>query len=169
MATLPRILRGLDLDVDGIGYGGRIREFTPPPITIKTDDYTAGGLDGTVKLDMGMEALDASMQFGEIDPAIVGAGSLSNGPATNYILRGALKKEGENAQPLRMVMRGSWTGIDWGTFTPGTISNLTVNFHCRYFKLAINGVTVHEIDVEGMIRIINGRDELEDIRNAMGV
>lgn len=169
MAILPRILRNFDIDVDGVGYAGRIREFTPPPITIKTEDFQGGGMDGTAKIDVGQDPMDASMVFAEIDPAIIGQGSLIRGPATSYVLRGALKREGYRAQPIRMTMRGAWTGIDWGTMSAGAINNLTVNFHCRYFKLEINRIRYHEIDVEKMIRVINGVDELEDIRDAMGV
>jgi len=169
MALLPRILRNFDVDVDGIGYAGRIREFTPPNITIKTEDYQGGGMDGVAKIDVGMDPMDATMVFGEIDPAIIGQRSLMAGPATTYVMRGALKREGERAQPIRMIMRGAWTGLDWGTITTASILNMTVNFHCRYFRLDINKVRYHEIDIERMIRFINGTDEMEDIRDAMGV
>ena len=39
----------------------------------------------------------------------------------------------------------------------------------RYYKLTLANEILHEIDVENMKRIINGEDQLESLRTAMGI
>ena len=39
----------------------------------------------------------------------------------------------------------------------------------RYYKLEIGGETIHEIDAENMKRVINGVDQLEKRRAALGL
>ena len=39
----------------------------------------------------------------------------------------------------------------------------------RYYKLEIDGETIHEIDVENMTRVINGTDQLAARRRALGL
>jgi len=48
---LPKILKNFNVFVDGRGYAGKIDEITLPKLTIKTEEYRAGG--------MGMEKLEA--------------------------------------------------------------------------------------------------------------
>ena len=48
------ILRNVNLFVDGRGYAGRIDECIPPKLTVKTEDFRAGGMDGTVEIDQGL-------------------------------------------------------------------------------------------------------------------
>ncbi len=56
---LPKILRNFNVFVDGRGYAGKIEEITLPKLTIKTEEYRAGGMDIPISIDMGMEKLEA--------------------------------------------------------------------------------------------------------------
>jgi Phage tail tube protein FII len=63
--VLPKILRNFNVFVDGRGYAGKIDEITLPKLTIKTDEYRAGGMDIPINIDMGMEKLEADFTFSE--------------------------------------------------------------------------------------------------------
>ncbi|BET34742.1 hypothetical protein wCIFem_11920 [Wolbachia pipientis] len=49
---LPKILKNFNVFVDGRGYAGKIDEITLPKLTIKTEEYRAGGMDITVNIDI---------------------------------------------------------------------------------------------------------------------
>lgn len=64
---LPKILKNFNVFVDGRGYAGKIDEVTLPKLTIKTEEYRAGGMDIPINIDMGMEKLEAEFTFSEYD------------------------------------------------------------------------------------------------------
>ena len=43
---LPRVLKNMNLFVDGRGYAGRIDEIQLPKLTLKTEEHRAIGMDG---------------------------------------------------------------------------------------------------------------------------
>ena len=56
---IPEVLYNTNLFVDGISLQGDVPSLTLPKLTLKTDEYRAGGMDAAVELDMGMEKLEA--------------------------------------------------------------------------------------------------------------
>jgi len=56
-----------------------------------------------------------------------------------------------------------------GNFKAGDLATLKCSIACRYYSLDIGGQKVIEIDVDNMVRNINGKDVLADIRSALGV
>ena len=68
---INNILRNINLFVDGQGFMGRVDEFELPKLTIKTEEFRAGGMDGTVELDMGQEKMEATLTMSGIDRELV--------------------------------------------------------------------------------------------------
>lgn len=60
---LPNILKNFNVFVDGKGYAGKIDEITLPKLTIKTEEYHAGGVDIPISIDMGWKSLKLSLLF----------------------------------------------------------------------------------------------------------
>lgn len=52
---------------------------------------------------------------------------------------------------------------------PGEESEFKVSSVLSYYKLTINGNTVVEIDLVGMVENVNGEDRLADQRKAIGL
>ena len=57
---IPKILKNFNLFIDGRGYVGKCEEVNPPKLSIKSEEYKAGGMDAPIAIDMGMEKLEAS-------------------------------------------------------------------------------------------------------------
>ena len=93
---LPKILRNFNVFVDGRGYAGKIDEVTLPKLTIKTDEYRAGGMDIPVNIDMGMEKLEADFTFAEYDSELFRLFGLINGNSVALTLRGGMQGGGSN-------------------------------------------------------------------------
>lgn len=165
---IPKILKNFSVSVDGRGYAGRVDECVLPKLTVKTEEHRAGGMDMPVEIDMGLEKLEAELTFSEYDHELFRLFGLVDGNAVQLTLRGAIQSNGE-AEPVVINLRGALKELDAGTWTAGEKATLKVMVSARYYKLAINGETAIEIDAENMIRLIDGKDQLESVRKAIGV
>ena len=165
---LPKKLKNFTAFVDGRGYAGRVSEIELPKLTLKTEEFRAGGMDAPVEIDMGMEKMEASITFAEYDKEIFNQFGLADGNSVGLTLRGALENDKETEQVI-INLRGGYKELDSGTWKTGDDSTLKVSVACRYYKLSIDGKELIEIDVENMIRKINGADQLEEQRKALGL
>ena len=144
--SLPRKLKNFVLFNDGISYAGEVEEVTLPKLTRKTEDYRAGGMNGPVKLDFGMEGL--KLEF-------TAAGYLR----TLFNQWGTLTHDG-----VLLRFAGALQSDDLPAATP-----VEITVRGRHYKLVMDGVTVIEIDLVNMIEIVNGEDRLASVRLALGI
>ena len=165
---MTKILKNFNLFVDGRGYAGRAEEVTPPKLTIKTEELRAGGMDAPISIDLGMEKLECGFSLVEYDPNLMQQFGLISGNAVQVTLRGALVDD-ETTTPMTIQMRGMYTELDFGTFKAGDKNTLKCNVACRYYSLTIDGTQLIEIDVDNMVRNINGTDQMAEIRAALGI
>ncbi|TIU89165.1 MAG: phage tail protein, partial [Mesorhizobium sp.] len=70
-AALPRQLKAFNLYFDGDSYAGRCNSITLPAITLLMEEHRAGGMDAPKKLELGMEAMTASIILSDYDPRII--------------------------------------------------------------------------------------------------
>ena len=68
---IKNVLRNINLFVDGRGYAGQVDEFDPPKLTVQTEEYRAGGMDGPVEIDLGLEKLECTLTLPGIDADVV--------------------------------------------------------------------------------------------------
>jgi P2 family phage contractile tail tube protein len=167
---LPRVLKNMNLLIDGSGYAGRVDEITLPVLTIKTEDHRAGGMDIPAELDMGMERLEASMIVSDFSPEIFRSFGLLDSGGVPITVRGATQRQGDaTVTPVTVNMIGGWRSLDAGAWTAGAKNPLTINAALTYYKLTVDGEELVEIDAINMIRIINGVDQLAGQRQAIGL
>lgn len=167
---LPRTLRNFSLFLDGVGFAGRVTELTLPTISIQTEEYRAGGLDAPMAIDMGMEALSASFTLSEYDTDMLKMVGLYDQNAVSLTARGALQRNGDtDAVAIVCNLTGSINSFDPGAFEAGSLTEASFEMAVRYYKLEIATEVLMEIDVENMTRVINGTDQLESLRTAMGI
>ena len=165
---MTKILKNFNLFVDGRGYAGKADQVTPPKLTIKTEDFRGGGMDVPASIDMGMEKLEMNFALVEYDPDVLKQFGLVSGNNVQISLRGALVDD-RNTTPMVISLRGMFTEVDMGDFKAGDLSTLKCTVACRYYSLEIGGQRIIEIDVDNMVRNINGTDVLSDILSALGV
>jgi len=164
---LPSVLKNFNLFVDGKGYAGKVDEVELPKLTIKTEEYRAGGMDAPVEIDMGMEKLECSFTLSEYDPALFAMWGLVPGSWVNVTLRGAMENAGV-VTPVVVSLTGRWKEIDMGTWKAGEIAKLKITVTGRFYELLIGGTAAVHIDLENMIRIVDGVDQLLALRTAIG-
>lgn len=163
------ILKNINLFADGRGYAGQLQDITPPPLTLMTEEFRAGGMDAPLDLTMGMEKMVVGFNLRAYDRDVLSLFGIREGSNVPLTVRAALESFDGTVKAVTMNMRVKITSIDPGTWTPGELGSLNVMSTASYFKQTHDGVVIHEIDVENMVRIINGVDALADIRAALGI
>lgn len=165
---IPRILKNMNVFVDGRGYAGRVEELTLPKLTIKTEEFRGAGMDAPIEIDMGMEKLEMDLTFAEYDAEIFKLFGLVPNRTSTLMIRGACVSN-EEASSVVIHTRGFIKEIDMGVWKAGEKASAKTSFSCEYFKLIINNEEIAEIDIVNMIRKINGSDQLEIIRNILAI
>lgn len=187
---LPRVLKNFNLFIDGTGYAGRVQEVTLPKLTHRTEEFKMGGLDTPVQVDMGLEKLESDITLSEydtyviklfgiednsllpislrgsgLDPVVNAAtdlfGLTSSGQIT-FTLRGGLTNEMENkVVPVVVYFEGSIIELDFGQWKAGENAPLRLRLALRYYRLQVNQEDLVEIDVDNMVRKIDGYDQIQ--------
>ncbi|MCX4026611.1 phage major tail tube protein [Spartinivicinus marinus] len=166
--SMPKVLQNMNLFISGKGYAGRVSEITLPKLTIKTEEYSAGGMDLPLSIDMGMEKLECSFTVHECNKNIFDWFELNHDKKENLIIRGAMDQGGQ-VHTVEIVLSGGFKELDMGGWKPGDKAATKIQAALRYYKLTIGSEVLAEVDVVNMKRIINGKDKLKDIRKAIGL
>lgn len=166
---LPRVLKNMNLFVDGRGYAGRIDEIQLPKLTLKTEEHRAGGMDVPVEIDLGMDKLEAELTISDYDPEVYKLFGLLDLKPVQITIRGAIQAQSEDPKPVVINLRGGWREIDAGTWKPGDKSALKVSVAASYYKLTIDGQEVVEVDAINLVRKVGGVDQMGAIRAAIGL
>lgn len=165
----PKVMKNLNLFIDGRGYAGRIDEIELPKLAIKTEEHRAGGMDLPIELDLGMEKLEANMTLSDFDSEVFKLFGLVGNQSIAYTIRGAIQAQGEPSQAVIINLRGGWKELDAGTWKPGDKSSVKATVTANYYKLSIDGTAVVEIDAINLVRTINGVDQMAKIRSDIGL
>lgn len=165
MADVNNILKNVNVFVDGRGYAGKATQVTLPEVSIQTEEVRPGGQDGPVEVDMGTEAMEASLQFASVEKELLG----SAGTELSVTVRGATRDQDATVHPVRAELTGRVKNQGTGDWTPGERSTTTLTLAVDYYRLEIDGESVLEIDVPNMIRKVNGEDQLAGMREALGL
>lgn len=166
---IPRVLRNFNLFVDGTSYAGRVTEAELPEINVKTEEHRGGGMDGVAEIDMGLEAMEAKLTFAEYIADILKRVAKVNGNGVRIQLRGALQRDGEKAVPCVAELHGAFKTSTMGSWKAGDLATHEVSMSVRYFRLTLGGELMCEIDVDNMVRRIGDEDQMESIREAIGL
>lgn len=169
MGVAADVTKYINLFVDGRGYAGEVDDFNPPSLSIKTEDYRAGGMDTSVPLDMGMEKLEASWNMISDSADIQAQFGVVGQPAVPVVFREAIESFDGTVKSVVYTMRGRIRQIDPGTKKSGDKPTNAYTIDLVYYRKEIDGAVIHEIDVENMKRIVNGVDQLEAHRAAIGL
>lgn len=168
--SLPRKLKNMNLYNDGNSYLGNVASVTLPKLGRNFEEYRGGGMNGPVKVDMGMQALEMEFTCGGFIRQVF-AQFAAAGVADNMLRFVGTYQNDQNGQleAVEVVVRGRHEEIDGGESKPGEDTELKVKTACAYYKLTVAGAVLVEIDVLNMVEVIDGVDRLAEQRAALGV
>ena len=168
--ALPKKLKDFNLFGDGENWQGQIAELNIPKLARKMEEYSGGGMDGTLDIDVGGEKIEFEWTpAGLIEEIFDGFGT-SRLDQNQLRFAGAyIRDDTEETVSVEVIVRGRHKEIDMGTAKPATDNTIKVITSCAYYKLIINGVEIIEIDVPGYVFKVRGVDRLTQKRKAIGL
>jgi len=167
--AIQHVLANMSAFVNGRGYIGRVAEFTPPKLAPIVRDYKAGGMGAEVAIPMGaVEKLEASFTLTGYDPDVLAAFSVVPGNLVPLRFTGAMYDYDGTCRPIEITLRAV-LAFEPDAWKPTEASDLKVNAMIHYYKMDVDGRTVHEIDPVNLVAVINGDDQLQSMRAALGV
>jgi P2 family phage contractile tail tube protein len=168
---IPKLQKAYNVFIDGRHYAGKA-ECEPPTLSITTEDYAAGGMSGVAKVDMGrFEPIDLKFSLYEYNRDVITQWGLIDGRAVQVTLRAAqVDDENETTEAVVIEAEGQVHEFAPGGWESASkdASKTEFTMNCRKYKLSVAGATLIEVDVELMTRIIDGTDQMQDLRAAIG-
>ncbi|ASE52963.1 TPA: phage major tail tube protein [Stenotrophomonas maltophilia] len=164
-----KIRKNFNFYVDGKGYAGSVMSFTAPKLSLKTEDFQAGGMLAPTEIVLGHEKLTADVEFASDDAEIMSKFHVIESKEYGFTAREAL--EGDDGEVTQVVhnMRGKVKLLDRGETKVGEKGTIKVSLALSYYKLTHGAQVVQEIDVVNMIARQGGIDVLAGIRGALGI
>lgn len=167
--SMPSKLKNLNLFNDGESYLGQVTEFKLPTLTRKMEEYRAGGMLGPIDVDLGQEKIEAEWKCGGLMRQVLRQYGAIRHNAVQLRFAGAYQSEDSEAvDAVEIVLRGRHSEVDAGTAKVGDDTEFSVKTSVSYYKLSINGRTEIEIDMVGMVFLVDGVDLQAAQRRAIG-
>ena len=167
--ALPRKLKNFNFSVDGTSYLGETVEVTQPKLALKLEAYRAGGMQGEVDVNQGIEKLELEFKMGGHEPNLI---ALFGGSISGNLFRfqGAYQRDDtDEVDAVEIVCRGRLSEIDEGSSKAGDDTEHSYKASLTYYKKVVNGKDIVEIDMLNQIFMVDGKDRLAEIRAAMGL
>ena len=166
---IPQTLFNTNLFVDGVSFSGDVPSLTLPKLTQKMDGYRGGGMAGEIEIPTGLEKLESSFTTNGVRRESLKWFGLSDRTACNAVFRGSFKGLKGQVTPVIVTMRGGLKEVDMGDWKPGDKAENKFAMALQYYKLEIDGRVMYEIDMLNCVRVIDGVDQMADVRIALGL
>jgi hypothetical protein len=164
-----KVLKNFNLTLDGYGFAGELEEVQLPELTLKTEDFGGGGMDGSIKVEMGMEPLEMSFTTTKHCAETLKLFGVVNNNAVACIVRAALEDLDGTVTAVTITMRGKINGLANSAWSKGSKVTQQYKLSLQYYKYVQGDITVYEVDIPNMVRIVNGTDQLKAKRDALGI
>lgn len=167
--AIQHVLANLSAFVAGKGYLGRVAEFTPPKLAPVVREYKAGALSAPIEIPMGaVEKLECSFTLTGYDPDLFRQFAVVPGRLVQLRLTGAMYDYDGTCRPIEISLRAV-LAFEADAWKPNEASDLKITAMCHYYKLDVDGATLIEIDPVNLVAVVDGQDQLQSLRAALGV
>lgn len=165
---LPSKLKNMLVATNGQPHAGEASKVKLPVLSRDMDEYKAGGMLGPVKWDKGMKAIEIEHEYGGLVPSIFSGFGSTRVDGEMIRFTGAYQSDSAGGyDSVEVIVRGRHEEIDMGDAEVGGDTKQTVKTTCSYYKLSVNRRVLVEIDMIGMICIIDGVDRAAELREAL--
>ena len=167
---IPQVVNRYNLYRKGTKLVGLTGEVELPAVTMVTDTLEGAGTGGNMDVPViGLtENMDIQIPFMSLTKDLF---SLANpGEAEDLTLRGAIQGTDPATGKISYTstaisMRGTVKEITPGTVKSGGKMESSVTMTLSYYKIALDGETVLEIDKLNNVFVVNGDDVLKEVRD----
>ncbi|MQU22129.1 phage major tail tube protein [Pseudomonas helleri] len=166
---IPEVLFNTNLFVDGTSFAGDVPSFTPPKVTLKTEEFRGGGMAGPIELAMGVEKMEGSFVTTGMRRESLKFFGLADGTACNAVFRGSFRGQKGQTRAVIATVRGMLKEVDLGDWKAGDKAEIKHTMAVSYYKLEVDGRLMYEIDMVNAVLVIDGVDQLASMRADLGL
>jgi P2 family phage contractile tail tube protein len=170
--AMPKKLKNMNMFNDAGSYRGLSKSLTLPDLARKMEAFRGAGMDGPVKVDLGHsdDGIQIEHTVGGLDLITIRQYGITNASGVGLRWTGAYQQDDDGAvTAVEIVARGRHETYSFGEAEPGEDTEHTITTTCTYYKLIVNGRVEVEIDLLGMVFIVDGVDRLAEQRKAIGL
>jgi P2 family phage contractile tail tube protein len=120
-------------------------------------------------MDMGLEKMESSFGTNGVRKEAMKFLGLADQTAFNGSFRGSFKEQKGRFVGVVATIRGMLKELDPGSWKVGDKAEFKYSVAVSYYKLEINDRVMYEIDPVNSVRVINGVDQLQQMRNQLGL
>ena len=161
---IPKKLKNMNIHVDGEGYLGRASQYEEPALALATEDYRGGGMIGSVKIDLGLEPMEATLKTGGHEASLIRKFGTTRIAGVPVRLTGAYQADdGTAAQAVEIYIGGRFNEISPGPAKPGDDTEHEFKCAVAYYRRVVDGRTEVEIDMIAGRFIVDGIDRYAEI------
>lgn len=161
---LPRKLKNMNAFIDGASYLGIVAEFEEPKLALATEDWRGGGMIGSVKVDMGLEAMEASLTMGGHTAELIRKFGTTDVAGVRVRLVGAYQADdGSAAQAVECYIGGRFTEIEPGKSKAGDATEHKYTVPLAYYRRVVDNRPEIEIDMVRGVFMVDGIDRYAEI------
>lgn len=167
---LPRKLKNFALFGDGESWIGEIPSVTLPTITKKMEEYRAGGMHGSVEIELGHEKLELGIKAGGLKTQLISMLGAQTVGANVWRFAGAYQDDATGlVSAVEVIARGRLSEWNPSDAKAGENNEHEFKAALSYYKVTVDGADLLEIDVPGMVFKVGGSDTYSAIRFAIGL
>lgn len=161
---LPRKLKNCNIFIDGQSYLGTVAEFEEPALALATEDWRGGGMIGGVKIDLGLEMMEAKFKMGGHVVALIRKFGTTQVDGVRLRLVGAYQADdGRPAQSVECYIGGRFSEIGMGTSKAGDDTEHEFTAPLAYYRRVVDGRTEVEVDMVRGIFMVDGSDRYAEV------
>lgn len=161
------ILRASVCHVDGRRIPETV-DLKLPEIKLKTEKMYFGGTDGEIEADLGLQAMEAGIKLGGVSRTIAAQVGLRPGIVITFNFDGALVSETDGTtKGYNARITGKIRDDKPSNWKHGDKAEWDYAIMVKTYKLTLDGQLLYHIDPLNFIRVIDGVDQLADMRRAM--
>jgi len=168
--ALANILKDFNVFVESKGFAGKADETELPSLEWDTEEFSSGGMNGSVEVPLKLKAMVSKIKFSEFDPDVMRLFGVTTGKKPSFRIKGSITKIASGgSDPVEVQMRGIIKASSPGTWKSGEGAKHEVTIAVDYYKYTQAGRVIHEIDVLNMKFIVDGVDQLAQTRTNLGI
>ena len=166
---IPAHIDAYAFRMDGHDFVNGATEVKLPKLARKTEDFRNGAIDGVRKIDVGQEAMEMEITLKGHDKDALGLWGVMNGQGFTFQIFANLDDDNGLDTPVVIRGRGSVDEWDPDNLKSDEVGTVKLKISLTMFSYSEGGEEVVHIDVDQMVRSINGVDQLEKKRANIGV
>ncbi|SIO94668.1 phage major tail tube protein [Vibrio spartinae] len=165
----PKVLADFAWYQDGVGMIGLTPKIKLPPLTREVEEYIAGGMAGTIKIDMAaVQAEDLEVTLAEPNIETIKMFGLANGQEKQFVFRSAMKGT-SSVDKFVVKVLGRVIGLELGEIERKKLAETTCKITWTEYTIENNGEEILKIDLISGIERVGGTDLRAEINKALGI